>query len=120
MTTVALPQPPGPHRLCVPGNAPIPGFAVCGNLPQHNKSYNVAPIADHREVYDQNRDDAAFRCNRDSPLCLLPGPNPQRLFPAIGVAVDPPDGSGTKSLPSHLSRLEIESKNPRGANSPGV
>ena len=35
------------------------------------------------------------------------------------VAVGPPDGSGTKSLRSYFSHLEIESKT-RGANSPGV
>jgi hypothetical protein len=49
-------------------NAPTPGFAVCGNLPQHNKSYSVAPIAGHREVCDQNRRDAAFPHNKDKPF----------------------------------------------------
>jgi hypothetical protein len=44
----------------------------------------------------------------------LPGPNPHRLSPAIGVTVDPPDGSGTKSLHSRVSHREIESKNPGG------
>jgi hypothetical protein len=38
----------------------------------------------------------------------------------MGVAVDLPDGSGTKSLHSPVSHREIESKNPRGATSPGV
>ena len=33
----------------------------------------------------------------------LPGPNPHRLSPAICVTVDPPDGSGTKSLHSRVS-----------------
>ena len=44
----------------------------------------------------------------------LPEPNPHRLSPAIGVTVDPPDGSGTKSLHSRVSHREIESKNPGG------
>jgi hypothetical protein len=91
-------RPPSPHRPCVPGDALIPGFVVAGSLVAHNKSYSAAPIAGHREVYDQNRHDAAFRGNRDSPFGPPPWPNPHRLSKAIGVAVDPPDGSGTKSL----------------------
>src|ERR1700732_5020839 len=51
---------------------------------------------------------------------MPPGPNPHRLFPKVGVAVDPPDGSGTKSLRTSFSHIKLESKNPREANSPGV
>jgi hypothetical protein len=50
--------------------------------------------------------------NKDNRLGTPPRPNPHRLSPVIDVTVDPPDGSGTKSLRSYFSHLEIESKNP--------
>ena len=80
----------------------------------------VAPIAGHHEVCDRNRPDAAFPGNKDSPFGTPPGPNPHRLSPAVGVALDPPDGSGTKSLRSSFSHIEMESKSPLGATSQGV
>jgi hypothetical protein len=50
-----------------------------------------------------NRRDAACRRNKHTPVGTPPGPNPHRLSPVVGVTVDPPDGSGTKSLCSRLS-----------------
>ena len=90
-------RPLSPHRPCVPGNAPILGFAVAGNLLRRNKSYSAGPIADHHEVCDQNRHDAASRGKKDSPFDKPPGLNPHRLSPEVDVTLDPPDGSGTKS-----------------------
>jgi hypothetical protein len=112
-------RPPGPHKPCAPGNAPTPGFAVAGNLLRRSKSYSVAPIAVPHEACDQNRPDAASRGNKDSPFDKPPGPNPHRLSPAVGVALDPPDGSGTKSLCFSFSHIEMESKSPLGGNLPG-
>jgi hypothetical protein len=80
-----------------PGNAPTPGFAVACNLLLRNKSYRAGPIAGRHEVCDQNRRDAASRGKKDSPFDEPPGLNPNRLSPAAGVTLDPPDGSGTKS-----------------------
>ena len=37
------------------------------------------------------------RQKKASPFDEPPGLNPHRLSPAVGVALDPPDGSGTKS-----------------------
>src|ERR1700692_2843181 len=63
--------------------------------------------------------DAASHGNKDSPFVTPPGLNPQRLSPAVGVALDLPDGSGTKSLRSSFSHIEMESKSPLGATSQG-
>jgi hypothetical protein len=38
--------------------------------------------------------------------------------PAVGEAFDPPDGSGTKSLRSSFSHIEMESKSPPGRQPP--
>src|SRR6266404_1401538 len=100
-----LTPPPGPHRPSFPGNAPTPEFAVAGNLLRHNNNYSVAPIAGHLEACDRNRPDAAFPGNKDSPFATPPGPNPHRLSPAVGVALDPPDGSGAKSLCFSFSHI---------------
>ena len=69
------------------------------------RRHGISPIVVHHTGYDQtrmrgtsSREDAASRGNKDSPLATPPGPNPHRLSPAVGVALDLPDGSGTKSL----------------------
>jgi hypothetical protein len=73
------------------------GSPSSGNLLGRSKSYKVGPIVGRREVCDQNRHDAASRGKKDSPFDEPPGLNLHRLSPAVGVALDPPDGSGTKS-----------------------
>ena len=55
-----------------------------------------------------------------SPFGTPPGPNPHRLSLAVGVALDPPDGSGTKSLRSSFHTLRSRANAPSEATSQGA
>src|SRR2546423_8329826 len=99
---------------------PTPASVAAGNPPWRNKNYRVDPIPGHHAVYDRNRPDAAVRRNRGSPLVEPPRPNRHRLSPGVEITVDPPDGSGTKSLRSAFSHIQMESKSPHGASSVGA
>ena len=94
---------------------------ACGrNLAPHYSRGHINRKMWSTTFCDQNRHDAASRGKKDSPFDEPPGLNLHRLSPAVGVVLDPPDGSGTKSLRFSFSRIEMESKSPLGATSQGV
>jgi hypothetical protein len=72
---------------------------VAGNHLHRNKSYSVYSIPELHAPCVHNRLGAAFRRNSNNPLREPLRPNRHRPFPAVGVAVDPPDGSGAKYVP---------------------
>src|SRR5207249_1931466 len=57
-------------------------------------------------------------CHRKAgnPSAEPPALNQHRLFPAVDIAVDPPDGSGTSFLRLYFSLLRSERKKPRRAS----
>jgi hypothetical protein len=90
-------RPQGPHRPCAPGNAPTPGFAVAGNLFGAAKAIPAFPLRPLTRLAIKIGPMQLPAAKTTALLTSLQGQIRIDFSPGVGEALDPPDGSGTKS-----------------------